>query len=1020
MPSALFDLRSATATEVDAAVPAQTAQLLADAALDEQSSAAVQRQAAVLVQAQRAALEHRWIDRFLQQYGLHTAEGLALLTLAEAYLRVPDAPTATRLIAEKLTDGNWRSHRGASDDWRVNALTRLLIVARTAIAAAPELAHLARPWVALALQMLGRQFVFGRDMQGALARARRRELRGFLFSYDMLGESARTDADAERYLRAYQAAIAAVGARAARGGSSGRNDGISVKLSALNCRYEPLQRAHAVPELIASVRQLALAARAQNIGLTIDAEETERLEMSLAVIAAVASDARLEGWDGFGLAIQAYQRRAPELIDWAQGLARHTGLPLNVRLVKGAYWDLEIERAQERALEDFPVYTRKSVTDVSYLACAHRLLHAPGLIPAFATHNARTAASILHWARERGAPEFQRLHGMGVGLYEGPMREGALRCRIYAPVGGYAELLPYLVRRILENGANAGFVHQLGNPAVSDERLLGDPVTQLQRARSQENEAIVAPKNLFPDRANSAGIDFSDAAATEALLARMALHWQRPQRAAPLIGGREAEGVTSTLLDPADSARIVGTVAQAGMAELAQAFEIAQREQPRWGTLAVEARAQCLERMAGIIERERDEFMALAVREAGKSLADALAEVREAVDFCRYYAGQARRLMAPQPLPGPTGEHNEWRWAARGIFACISPWNFPLAIFLGQISAALVTGNAVLAKPAPQTPLMAHRAVRALLEAGVPPGVIACLPGDDALGAALVADRRLAGVVFTGSNATARRIAQALLADESRPLVPLIAETGGLNAMIVDSTALLERAVGDVLASAFQSAGQRCSALRLLCVQEDIAPALLAMLSGAMAKLRIGDPAALDTDVGPVIDAEARRGLEDYIASLPPQQVLYRCPLPAQAGTGHFVAPTLVRLAQIEDLRREVFGPVLHVACWRAGELERTVDRINASGYGLTMGLQTRLTAHIEQVRARARVGNLYVNRSMIGAVVGSQPFGGEGLSGTGPKAGGPNYLTRFMTERALSIDTTAAGGNVQLLREAD
>jgi RHH-type transcriptional regulator, proline utilization regulon repressor / proline dehydrogenase / delta 1-pyrroline-5-carboxylate dehydrogenase len=1001
-------------------VQALTAQLLSDAALDEQASAAVQQRAAALVRAQRAALEHRWIDRFLQQYGLDSAEGLALLTLAEAYLRVPDASTASKLIAEKITDGNWRSHRGASQAWRVNALTRLLIVARAAIAAAPGLSRLARPWVALSMQMLGRQFVFGRDIQGALARAARRGLRDFVFSYDMLGESARTDADAARYLGAYRAAIEAVGARAQRGVPSGLNDGISVKLSALNCRYEPLQRAHAVPELIASVTQLALVARAGNIGLTIDAEESERLEMSLAVIAAVARDARLQGWDGFGLAVQAYQRRAVELIDWAQGLARHAELPLNVRLVKGAYWDQEIERAQERSLEEFPVYTRKSATDVSYLACARRLLCAPELIPAFATHNARTAATILHWARGRGLIEFQRLHGMGVGLYEGLMREGAVRCRIYAPVGGYAELLPYLVRRILENGANAGFVHQLGNAAVGDERLLIDPVRQLQCASSQENESIVAPMRLFADRANSAGIDFSDAAATDALLARMALHWQRPQHAAPLIDGREAAGVESSVRDPADTGRIVGTVAVAGLAQLAQAFEAAQREQPRWAALEADTRAQCLERAADLIERERDLFMALAVREAGKSIADALAEVREAVDFCRYYAVQARRLLQPQPLPGPTGERNEWRWAARGTFACISPWNFPLAIFMGQIAAALVTGNAVLAKPAPQTPLIAHRAVRALLEAGVPPGVIACLPGDDALGAALVGDRRLAGVAFTGSNATARRIAQALLADETRALLPLIAETGGLNAMIVDSTALLERAVGDALASAFQSAGQRCSALRLLCVQEDIAPALLAMLCGAMAKLRIGDPGAADTDVGPVIDAEARRQLEDYIGSVPPQQVLYRCPLPPQAGAGHFVAPTLVRLAQIEDLRRELFGPVLHVVSWRAGELERTVDRINASGYGLTMGLQTRLTAHIEQVRARARVGNLYVNRSMIGAVVGSQPFGGEGLSGTGPKAGGPNYLARFMTERALSVDTTAAGGNVQLLRESE
>jgi RHH-type proline utilization regulon transcriptional repressor/proline dehydrogenase/delta 1-pyrroline-5-carboxylate dehydrogenase len=500
----------------------------------------------------------------------------------------------------------------------------------------------------------------------------------------------------------------------------------------------------------------------------------------------------------------------------------------------------------------------------------------------------------------------------------------------------------------------------------------------------------------------------------------MAACWAREQRAAPMIGGREMDGAGLAVRDPARTQRVVGTFVAATAAHLAQALELTQAAQPEWAALSVEQRADCLMRVADLLERERALLMALAVREAGKNFEDALAEVREAVDFCRYYAVQARRLMQPLALPGPTGELNELRWAARGTFACISPWNFPLAIFLGQVSAALVTGNAVIAKPAPQTPLIAAAAVRLLLEAGVPPQVLALLPGDDALGAALVGDRRLAGVVFTGSNGTARRIAQALLADESRPLVPLIAETGGLNAMLVDSTALLERAVGDVMASAFQSAGQRCSALRLLCLQQDIAEAMLRMLIGAMARLRIGDPGDIDTDIGPVIDASAQQSLEAYVASLPQQQILYRCALPAFSGGGHFVAPTLVRLERIEDMRQEVFGPVLHVVTWRAGELERTVDRINASGYGLTMGLQTRLTQHTEQVRRRARVGNLYVNRSMIGAVVGSQPFGGEGLSGTGPKAGGPQYLTRFMTERALSVDTTAAGGNVQLMREAD
>jgi RHH-type proline utilization regulon transcriptional repressor/proline dehydrogenase/delta 1-pyrroline-5-carboxylate dehydrogenase len=993
--------------------------MFSEATLGAPEADAVQRAALELARSQRTALARRWIDRFLQQYGLHTAEGVALLTLAEAYLRVPDAATAGELIAEKLTDGDWRSHRAASPSWQVNALTRGLMAARRLMVAAPSLAGWLRPGIALSMQLLGRQFVFGRDIRQALRRSRQQALRPFAFSYDMLGESARTDADADRYFAAYEAAIAAVGQRADRRGSSSRNDGISVKLSALNCRYEPLQRAHAVPQLVDSVGALARAARERNIGLTIDAEEYERLEMSLAVIEAVASDARLAGWDGLGFAVQAYLRRAPQLIDWAEALARRCRLRLTVRLVKGAYWDSEIERAQQLGLAEFPVHTRKCVTDVSYLACARRMLRAAGLMPAFATHNARTVATILQWAQGRRDLEFQRLHGMGAGLYEPLLRDGAVRCRVYAPVGGYAELLPYLVRRILENGANAGFVYQLANPEIDDERLVVDPVTQCRRAPTLENEAILAPSNLFPDRGNSAGFDFADGVATAALLARLARCWERPQQAAPLVGGRDLPGDAVTQFDPARRERAVGSVVQAAPVQLAQAFELALREQPRWAAVDVATRAACLLRLAELLERDRDALMALAVREAGKSLPDALGEVREAADFCRYYAVQAQRLMQPARLPGPSGERNELSWAPRGIFACISPWNFPLAIFLGQITAALVTGNAVIAKPAPQTPLIAYRAAQLLLEAGVPPGVFAFMPGDAALGAALVADRRLGGVVFTGSNATARRIAQALLLDESRPLVPLIAETGGVNAMLVDSTALLERVVGDVLASAFQSAGQRCSALRLLCLQQEIAPATLALLTGAMARLRIGDPGAIDTDVGPVIDAAARQRIEGYLAALPPQQILYRCPLP-EGLSGHFVAPTLVRLERIEDLRQEVFGPVLHVVTWRGGELEQAVDRINASGYGLTMGLQTRLAQHVELVRRRARVGNLYVNRTMIGAVVGSQPFGGEGLSGTGPKAGGPQYLTRFLTERTLSVDTTAAGGNVELLRAAD
>ncbi len=985
--------------------------LAAAAACTAAQAAAILQRGRVLVRAQRRAARARWIDCLLHEYGIGNAEGLALLTLAEAYLRVPDAASAGQLLAEKLQAGNWRAHRGRSPSWRVNALTRALMLARASLS--PRAAAALRPLVALLLQRLGREFVFGADIHAALRRAAGRAADSY--SFDMLGEAARTQAQAESYFEAYAQAIRVVGARARGGVASTVNDGVSVKLSALECRYEPLQAQRVLPALTRRVLSLAEAARAANIGLTIDAEEHARLGMSLAVIEALAAAPQLRDWDGLGFAIQAYQRRAPALIAWAGALARRTHRRLTVRLVKGAYWDVEIKRAQELGLPDYPVHTRKCATDVSFLACARALLADDALHPAFATHNAQSVATLLQWAGARRDFEFQRLHGMGLGLY-GPLPGcEPVRCRIYAPVGAYAQLLPYLVRRMLENGANAGFVYQLGQPGTGEEQLLRDPCARLADPPGAK-EVIVMPAQLFADRRNSGGIDLGDGLALAALQARLGRLAEVPASAAPLIGGRSPDRPARPVFGPAARGAVIGRVIETTPEDVVAAYALARRAQPAWESAGVEARAQCLERAADLLERERDALMSLAIREAGKSIPDALAEVREAVDFCRYYAQQARRLLAPVRLPGPTGELNEWRWAPRGVFACISPWNFPLAIFMGQVAAALVTGNAVLAKPAPQTPLMGARAVGLLLEAGVPGEVIACLPGADAVGAALIADSRLAGVAFTGSNDTARRIAAALLANESRGLVPLLAETGGLNAMIVDSTALPERVVGDVIASAFQSAGQRCSALRLLCLQQEAAPVLLPMLIGAMATLRVGDPAHPDTDVGPVIDAAARARIEAYLGELEATALLCRTPLPATLPDGYFVAPALVRLERIEALRAEIFGPVLHVVTWPAGGLEATLEQINASGYGLTLGLQTRLAGAVERVRARARVGNLYVNRPMIGAVVGSQPFGGEGLSGTGPKAGGPNYLARFMTERAVSIDLTAAGGNVELL----
>jgi RHH-type proline utilization regulon transcriptional repressor/proline dehydrogenase/delta 1-pyrroline-5-carboxylate dehydrogenase len=692
------------------------------------------------------------------------------------------------------------------------------------------------------------------------------------------------------------------------------------------------------------------------------------------------------------MAVQAYQRRAPAVIAWAGALGHATARTFMVRLVKGAYWDTEIKRAQERGLSDYPVFTRKTGTDVSYMACARAMLGETRLYPAFATHNALTVATVLEWAGARRDFEFQRLHGMGEGLYEDLMAERGIAVRVYAPVGGYRDLLAYLVRRLLENGANTSFVHQIADRDIADEDLLTDPVQEAERTGLTGHPAITPPLAMFgAQRRNSAGLDFSDAAVLEETMAAMRAEW----------------------------AKAAEPVALASDSEVAADVEIAAAAQGAWNARPVEERAQILERLADLLERDKAKLMAIAVREAGKTLADALGEVREAVDFCRYYAVQARAHCATIALPGPTGETNELTLAGRGVFACISPWNFPLAIFLGQVTAALAVGNTVVAKPAPQTPLIALAAVRLAREAGVPAEVLRLLPGGASVGATLVANPKVAGVAFTGSTASARRIARALLEDETRPLVPLIAETGGLNAMIVDSTALPEQVVTDVITSAFLSAGQRCSALRLLCLHEDIAAATLEMLIGAMRELTVGDPRDPRTDVGPVIDAAAKATIDAHIARWK-DRVLYACPHPAELQGKAFVAPTVIALEAIADLDREIFGPVLHVVTWKAGAMEATVDAISRTGYGLTMGLHSRIGAAARTVRARAKVGNLYVNRSMIGAVVGVQPFGGEGLSGTGPKAGGPHYLPRFAVERTYTVDTTSAGGNASLLSLED
>jgi RHH-type transcriptional regulator, proline utilization regulon repressor / proline dehydrogenase / delta 1-pyrroline-5-carboxylate dehydrogenase len=938
----------------------------------------------------RAAQSSGWVNQFLQQYRLNSSEGVALLSLAEAFLRVPDPETADALIADKFGDADWKAHAGKSSSKLVNTATWGLIVGKALVSEGGQggvlrrlISRAGEPFVrqavGAAMKMMGEVFVMGRTIDEAMRRMKKAENAGFTASFDMLGEAARTFPDGQRYFEAYAGAIAAVGSDPTAGHS------ISVKLSALHPRYEVAQWERCVPALTEMLEALAVQAADKGIALTVDAEESERLEMSLEIISAVARLPRLKGWDGYGMAVQAYGKRSQAVIGWADALGQQTGRRMNVRLVKGAYWDSEIKRTQEAGLSDYPLFTRKAATDVSYLACAKDMLAAKGIAPAFASHNALTVATIVEWAGNSRDFEFQRLHGMGEGLYERLVREEGYRCRIYAPVGGHRDLLAYLVRRLLENGANSSFVHQLADERLTDAELLADPVEKIAKVGGERHPSIPLPRDLFaPERRNSEGLDLQD----REVLAGVA--------ASVCSGeGRSAASQGSGLRRSTQD-------------EIARA----QSAFPAWSARPIHKRAACLDRLADLLEEHRTELMAICVHEARKTIPDALAEVREAVDFCRYYADQARGHLLAVELPGPTGERNVLRHEGRGVWATIAPWNFPLAIFLGQTVAALVTGNAVIAKPAPQTPRIAARAVELAHEAGVPEDVLILAPGGPEVGAAIVADPRIAGVAFTGSTATARKIARALLEDENRPLVPLIAETGGVNAMIVDSTALTEQVVQDVVTSSFRSAGQRCSALRLLLLQEEIAEPTLEMLSGAMDTLIVGDPADPATDVGPVIDRTAYEHLMAHRERMR-NSWIKTIDVPAE---GNFVPPTAIRLRSMDDLDREWFGPLLHVATWKAGELEETIARVNAKGFGLTMGLHSRIARSAETVEALARVGNLYVNRSMIGAIVGSQPFGGEGFSGTGPKAGGPHYLPRFCAERVTSTDTTSSGGNATLL----
>jgi RHH-type proline utilization regulon transcriptional repressor/proline dehydrogenase/delta 1-pyrroline-5-carboxylate dehydrogenase len=987
------------------------------------------------------------IDAFMHEYGLTSEEGVILMCLAEALLRIPDADTADALIAEKIGGGQWEQHLGHSDSLFVNAstwglmLTGRIVRLKDARGSSPVsivkrlVARSGEPVIRQALRqamrIMGDQFVLGRTIDEALERAVPLERRGYRFSYDMLGEAAKTSDDADRYFARYVEAIEAIG-KAAGALPSAHADllmqgpGVSVKLSAIHPRFEPGKEERLNHELAPRLIELAQLARASGLTLTIDAEEQDRLDLTLQLFAQTFLHHGLDGWAGLGLAVQAYGKRAIPTLRWLARLSEHGKKRIPLRLVKGAYWDSEIKWAQERGWANYPVFTRKSHTDVSYLAAVRFVLSdSQAFFPQFATHNAHTVAS-AHVAAGAANFEFQRLHGMGEALYEAVSGEDGIGrpCRIYAPVGGHEDLLAYLVRRLLENGANTSFVNRLADQEAPIAEIVRDPVEAAERdwqdGKLAAHLTLPRPPELFaPTRRNSLGLALSEHTVRRPLEAEIARELASAFTAGPIVNGRTVTGgdQAQLILCPHDRRERIGTVRYATPELIQEAVQVAAGAAGAWDWAGGPARAQVLEKAADLMERDRARLMAVMVREAGKTLENAQGDVREAVDFLRYYATEARRLFSePVRLPGPTGERNTIELRGRGPFACISPWNFPLAIFTGQVAAALAAGNPVLAKPAEQTPITAYLAAELMHAAGVPKDVLHLLPGDGRVGAALVTDKRVRGVAFTGSNETAWAIQKAL-AGRHGEIIPFIAETGGINAMIADSSALPEQVVRDVVRSAFDSAGQRCSAARVLFLQEDIAPHVIEMLTGAIAALDVGDPLDYATDVGPVIDQAAQDALEAHKVRMQRQAIeLIDSPLPPECRAGTYVTPAAYELPTLGILEREVFGPILHVIRYKRGQLTKVIEEINATGYGLTLGLHSRIGAVADFVAERAHVGNLYVNRNQIGAVVGVQPFGGEGLSGTGPKAGGPNYLVRFATERVRSTDTTATGGNVQLL----
>jgi len=988
----------------------------------------------IVARARERKSERGLLEIFLQEFGLSTDEGIALLSLAEALLRVPDSATADNLIAEKINSGGWAQHQGQSESTLVNVATRALVLTSGVVELDERLSGessgilrslvnrlgepVVRTAVRQAMKLMGNEFVLGRTIEEALRRVPQPQ---GMASFDMLGEGARTAADALRHFNSYLHAIKTTSAASTGGLYEGH--GVSVKLSALHPRYEYASRERVMQEMLPRLKTLALAARAGNIHMTIDAEEAARLEISLDLIEALACDPQLEGWHGLGLALQCYSKRALAVLDWLIALSNVAKRRFMVRLVKGAYWDTEIKRAQELGVAGYPVFTRKVTTDLSYLVCARKALEHPDAIyPQFATHNAHTIAAVIEMAGPSRGFEFQRLHGMGELLYAAAAEivPDMPRVRTYAPVGAHKDLLAYLVRRLLENGANSSFVNRFMDESLPLERLIEDPAEKVRALTSIPNPRIPLPAELYgSSRRNSAGRDLNDVQDVQALLAALETLKTTQWQAGPIVSGVSNTSSGTPVTNPADRSQRVGFVTHAGNADIDRAIKAAVTAQPAWDRAGADVRAEILERAAALLETEQNRFLSLLVREAGKTLGDAIAEVREAVDFCRYYALQARENFgAAKPLTGPTGEQNLYSLHGRGAFVCISPWNFPLAIFLGQVTAALAAGNSVLAKPAEQTPLIAAAAIELLHRAGVPVDAVHLLPGPgEIVGAALVEDERIAGVAMTGSTATAKLIAKTL-ANRRGPIVPLIAETGGQNAMFVDSTALPEQVVDDVVRSAFHSAGQRCSALRVLYLQEEVADDIIHMIQGAMDELKLGDPADLATDVGPMIDESARAQLSEHVTELKAKgRLLHSARIDESCARGTFIAPRMFQIDSVESLTQEHFGPLLHVVRYRAEDRERHLEQLHATGFGLTLGIHTRIEAVARSIFDASQAGNVYVNRNMIGAVVGVQPFGGHGLSGTGPKAGGPLYLPRFATERVLTVNTAATGGNVTLLR---